>query len=458
MPDRYLQSLLCPLPEDIAHLKGAGEYDLALELIERRLQRPLPRMLRTRLETERDFLKRLPDDYPLTHEQLLLAMRQRVKSFTDQELQTLLADGKLDFIYLHGTRYYHEDTVGSLLKTQHALNLRADPPYDEDRTALDGVIRRMMDHNVTCRFRLRASTQVKVFEPNTLYRVHMPLAARSMQQEPAEDVKSNLLLVSVDAEDAPQRTAYLEGSLRKTPSFTFEYTCVQHPRYVNPMDESARGPVYPLARPVCPEDLAEQPPHIAFTPYLRALAAEVGGEEKDPVRLARLFYDYITQNVMYAYLRPYRLIEGGAEYTAVNLRGDCGMQALLFITLCRIAGIPARWQSGLYAAPGDVGSHDWAEFYCERLGWLPVDCSFGGSGLRMGSDLRWNFYFGNLDPWRMVANRVYYAPFAPAKKFPRVDPYDSQRGEIETAERGLRDGEFRTRYEMLWHEEREEEK
>jgi len=456
MPDRYLQSLQCPLPEDIAHLKGAGEIDLALALIDRRLQLPLPAMLKARLETERMFLSRLPEAYPLTHEQLLMAMRRRVKSFSDQELNALLADGKLDFIYVNGTRYYHEDTVGSLLKTQHALNLRADPPYDEDRTALDGVIQRMMAHPVVFRYRLRASTHVRVHEPAALYRIHLPVAARSMQQSPAEEITSSLRILHLDAEDAPQRTVYLEDSLRTAPDFTLEYTVTQRPRYVNAMDERVCRIVYPEARPVCPQDLAEQPPHIAFTPYLRSLAAELAGQERDAVRLARRFYDYITDQVNYAYLRPYLLIEGGAEYTAVNLRGDCGMQALLFIALCRIAGIPARWQSGLYAAPGDVGSHDWAEFYSERLGWLPVDCSFGGAAKRMGSRLRHDFYFGNLDPWRMVANRVYYAPFAPEKKYPRVDPYDSQRGEIETAARGLTQGEFRTRYEMLWHEESEE--
>ena len=57
----------------------------------------------------------------------------------------------------------------------------------------------------------------------------------------------------------------------------------------------------------------------------------------------------------------------------------------------------------------------------------------------------------------MVANRVYYAPFAPEKKFPRADPYDSQRGEMETDTRGLTGAEFRTRYDMLWHEETEAE-
>ena len=75
----------------------------------------------------------------------------------------------------------------------------------------------------------------------------------------------------------------------------------------------------------------------------------------------------------------------------------------------------------------------------------------------MESKLRHDFYFGNLDPWRMVANRAYCAPFSPEKKFPRADPYDSQRGEMETDKRGLMGCEFSTRYDMLWHEESEAE-
>ena len=277
-----------------------------------------------------------------------------------------------------------------------------------------------------------------------------------MQQSAAEELRATLPILYTDAADAPQRTAYMELCAHENAPIVTEYAWTQRPRYVNPLDETARGPVYPDARPVQAEDLAEQAPHICFTPYLRSLAAELRGSETDPVRIARRFYDFITTRVMYAYQRPYLLIEGGAEYTAVNLRGDCGLQALLFITLCRISGIPARWQSGLYASPGDVGSHDWAEFYSDRLGWLPVDCSFGGTGHRHGSALRWNFYFGNLDPWRMAANRCYYAPFSPRKRFARCDPYDNQRGEIETDARGLCAGEFRTRYEMIDHQETEE--
>ena len=49
--------------------------------------------------------------------------------------------------------------------------------------------------------------------------------------------------------------------------------------------------------------------------------------------------------------------------------------ALTFITLCRIAGIPARWESGFAVAPGDAGCHDWARFYVAPKGWMYADCS-----------------------------------------------------------------------------------
>ena len=71
MPDRDLQSLVCPLPEDIAALKGAGEFSLALEMIDRRLQEPLPQMLKTRLEAERRLLPRLAAYFDTTADDLL---------------------------------------------------------------------------------------------------------------------------------------------------------------------------------------------------------------------------------------------------------------------------------------------------------------------------------------------------------------------------------------------------
>ena len=64
---------------------------------------------------------------------------------------------------------------------------------------------------------------------------------------------------------------------------------------------------------------------------------------------------------------------------ARNRRGDCGIMALTFITLCRLVGIPARWQSGLSVSPTGVGCHDWAMFYIAPK--MCIRDRAGGGGL-----------------------------------------------------------------------------
>ena len=71
----------------------------------------------------------------------------------------------------------------------------------------------------------------------------------------------------------------------------------------------------------------------------------------------------------------------------------------------------------------------------------------------MGSEERHRFYFGNLDPYRMVANRAFQAPFTIEKQKWRADPYDNQVGEMETEDRGLRYCEFLRTKQVLECEE-----
>ena len=148
-------------------------------------------------------------------------------------------------------------------------------------------------------------------------------------------------------------------------------------------------------------------------------------------------------------MRAYSTITNIPEYAALNLKGDCGVQALLFITLCRYAGIPARWQSGLAVTPCDIGPHDWAQFYVAPFGWLFADPSFGGGELKSNNIDKWNFYFGNLDPFRMVANSEFQHEFDPPKKHLRHDPYDNQVGEMEYEDRGLLRKEYNVKWELL---------
>lgn len=182
-------------------------------------------------------------------------------------------------------------------------------------------------------------------------------------------------------------------------------------------------------------------------------AAEILGGERNPVRKARKIYDFITTRVLYSFVRSYLLMENISEYAAKNLKGDCGVQAILFITLCRMAGIPARWQSGLVVSGLHTGCHDWAQFYVAPYGWVFADPSFGGSAYRQGDLERWNYYFGNLDIYRMPANSAIQSEFEPPKKQLRADPVDSQTGEIEYEDRGLLSSEVESKTELVSMEE-----
>ena len=70
-------------------------------------------------------------------------------------------------------------------------------------------------------------------------------------------------------------------------------------------------------------------------------------------------------------------------------------------------------------------------FYVAPYGWLYADPSVGGGALREGCEELCDYYFGNLDPFRMVCASDVQQPFAPVKAFLRDDPYDNQTGEAE---------------------------
>ena len=159
---------------------------------------------------------------------------------------------------------------------------------------------------------------------------------------------------------------------------------------------------------------------------------------------------------LHACLTPKRL---DAFYVSALFRDQIGIAEFLavlvciFIALCRIAGIPARWESGFAVAPGDAGCHDWARFYVAPKGWMYADCSYGASMARRGDEVLRRHYFGSLDTGRMVANSAFEAPFDPPMLGFRSDPYDNQSGEMEADGVGLYGDDTVTTKEVLKFEE-----
>jgi transglutaminase-like putative cysteine protease len=237
-----------------------------------------------------------------------------------------------------------------------------------------------------------------------------------------------------------------EEYMEENHEFYVEYSYVHTAKY-HDVSKIIPDPVQP---DFCTQ---EEAPHIVFTPYIRQLVESLTEGVTDPLEKARIFYDFITKNMSYTFMPSYFLLENIPDTCAQNFNGDCGVFALLFLTLCRCAGIPAQWQSGFTAEPDFCGGHDWVRFYVEPQGWLFADCSYGVSANRNENEARRKFYFGNLDPYRMVANSAFAAPFTVQKDHWRADPYDNQVGEMETAECGLTYEEYERSKVVLQCEE-----
>jgi transglutaminase-like putative cysteine protease len=182
----------------------------------------------------------------------------------------------------------------------------------------------------------------------------------------------------------------------------------------------------------------QEEPHVIFTPGIRELSAKIVGDEKNPLLRAKKIYDWLADNLSYSYAIEYSTIRNLSDYCRTNKFGDCGQQAMLFITLCRYNGIPARWQTGWNLFPGDEDIHDWSEIYLAPYGWVPVDPYMANYAMRYITTLTAaekltirNFYFGGLDQYRMIANSDHSQTLNPPKQSFRSDNIDFQRGELE---------------------------
>ena len=472
------------LPDDIRRLKEAGYYAQAIARIDACLaedwtktqnqplypQGPLPAnptphgmdAWRQGLLAQREILCRLPQEYTLTPEQVLAQLQARVRDFTAEELAALDRAGSLDWRFVEGEKRYIRHAVETLLATHPDLAARQlDPPapsrswerYEpqHDRMVRTGAASAALTLHtgigMTDETFAKALAAARAQGKDTVHvKVWLPLPAACPAQSGITLDAFSEPPAFIAPETAPQRTAYWEADLAVNRRFEAQYSYRSTAYYADPLQLTA-DPVQPAF------DTEEQLPHLAFTPYMKALAAQLTEGVTDPVQKAKRIYDYVTLNVHYHYQPMYFVQENITDACARNRRGDCGVMAATFITLCRIAGIPAKWQSGLVARPELAGCHDWAMFYIAPKGWMYADCSAGASMARAGNETMRLHYFGNLDTDRMVANSALCAPFDPPMCTFRADPCDNQVGEMEVDGVSLYGEQLVTAQEVVHYQE-----
>jgi transglutaminase-like putative cysteine protease len=245
----------------------------------------------------------------------------------------------------------------------------------------------------------------------------------------------------------PQRTVYFERRVDEgegpiTFNVRFEY--VSSAYYRNLDDALAK----PLPSAFDRKYLDERPPHIVFSPLVKETVAMVVGDEANPLKRARRIFEFVNNEIRYCAEEEYGTIPAFVEKALRTRKGDCGIQGMTFIAMCRAAGIPARWQSGWETKPGNWNMHDWAEFYVEPWGWLPADLS---CGLRTSDDPKVRyFYFGHQDSYRLIVNLDYGNELVPPKRSLRSEPADFQRGEVEIDGKNLYFDEWDWEMKFEW--------
>lgn len=171
--------------------------------------------------------------------------------------------------------------------------------------------------------------------------------------------------------------------------------------------------------------------HIVVDDEIKALAARIRGDETNPVRVARLLYDWTLENVEYWVKDPSKWKAspvGSSQYCLTNRTGNCTDFHSLWIALARASGIPTRIVYGSLFKPAldgqdrDASYHCWPEFHAPGLGWIPHDVAIADifaepialdanntekvtlttANGYAGASREWvDYYFGNLDARRV---------------------------------------------------------
>lgn len=394
---------------------------------------------------EEDLHQRLLTDFCLTESQVKDYIRKYIPDVTDEQMRAWEQSKALECMELDGEKRYFRNAGPNLFRLDSvcrdiklAKEGSAPSVTDEvNRENLPEIIAAVRQEGkaIVAPKRMRVTYTLTVdtnaVPAGKLVRCWLPYPRADHPRQ--RDVK---LLATSEPEyqlspaTCRHSTLYMEKrAVAGQPtvfSETFEYTSCGEWHPVRPEEVLP----YDTASALYKEYTAERDRHIVFTPRLRRLADSLTAGEPNPWLKARRIFRWVNDHFPWASAREYSTIENIPEYVLDNRHGDCGQVSLLFITLCRLSGIPAHFQSGFMMHPGGWNLHDWAEIYLEGIGWVPVDQSFGVPSFARNAEEEY-FFVGGIDSWRMLVNQDYGMPLEPAKRYPRSETVDFQRGEVE---------------------------
>ncbi|MCF7886201.1 MAG: transglutaminase [Candidatus Marinimicrobia bacterium] len=112
-------------------------------------------------------------------------------------------------------------------------------------------------------------------------------------------------------------------------------------------------------------------------PFIQKEVNKIVGDEQNTYWVARKIFNYLIDNLYYERVGGWNT----APTVLERGNGSCSEYTFAFISMCRAAGLPARYV-GSAVVRGDDSCiddvfHRWAEVYFPGYGWVPVDPSGG---------------------------------------------------------------------------------
>lgn len=429
------------LPRIVAGI-DAGQFRAAEAAIDEALNAPgLDGATRESLLFQCERMRRILLDFPLDAAAVKARLRRQIPDLTDAEFARWDAQGLFERQVIDGQVRYFNRSPSNLFR----LSAEARARRAEQTPFRDGPMERPNDyHRAVVRAaqtgetasvlprRVRVTQSLTVdadaVPPGETVRAWIPYP-RSLpgQQEALELLATTPAAHELAPESALQRTVYLErrAEAGRPVEFSISYELTIYGRH-HAIDADAveRAAITPELAPF----VSERAPHVVFNEAMRLFSRQIVGDETRPLRIAQKLFAAIDE-IPWAGAREYSTITNISDYALHAGHADCGQQTLLLITLLRLNGIPARWQSGMVFSEGDYWNlHDWGQLYLEPYGWIPMDVTVGR--FEEAPDIEW-FYLGGLDGYRIAFNDGWGQAFEPAKTHFRSETVDSQRGEVE---------------------------
>ena len=394
---------------------------------------------------EEDLQHRIKRDFRLTEAQVKQYIQKYIPDVTDEQMRQWEESKALECMIIDGEKRYFRNAGPNLFRIDSACinvklaqgNLPEEKSDIANKENLPEIIKAVKKSGdpIAAPKRMRITYTLTVdtnaVPAGEMIRCWLPYPRTDHpRQTDVKFISASQPDYIIAPEEYAHTTLYMEKrAVQGEPtvfSETFEFTA--HGEWHNLKPEDIKP--YDTTTELYKTYTAEREKHIVFSPRLRELAAKLTEGETNPLLQAKRIFRWINNNFPWASAREYSTLENIPEYVLDNGHGDCGQVSLLFITLCRICGIPAHFQSGFMVHPNAWNLHDWGQVYFEGIGWVPVDQSFGIPTYARNADEEW-FFIGGIDSWRLIVNKDYGMSLFPEKKYPRSETVDFQRGEVE---------------------------